>query len=333
MLFRVEVLVDLVRRILVRHGMSEGNAAIIAAVCVAAERDGAENHGIFRIVSYVAALQSGWVDGQARPILDNKAAASIIGVDACNGFAQPALAVAKMLAIEKAKRTGCCLVAIRNSHHLSPLWPDVEMFAREGLVTLAFVNSIMHVVPPGGRVPVYGTNPMAFGVPRAEGEPLIFDQASSTMAFGEVRLAARAGKMLAPGVGVDRNGNPTTDPMAIIEGGALLPFGGYKGASIAMMVEILAAALTGGAFAFEVDYSQFSAAPTARTGELVILIDPQRAGRTDFTSRIEVLVKALRASGQARLPGDRRYLARQLAEERGIEIGADVLQELSHLLS
>src|SRR2546425_7547809 len=110
-------------------------------------------------------------------------------------------------------------------------------FAREGLVSLAFVNSISRVVPWGGRKPVYGTNPMAFAVPRENCDPLVFDQASSVMAHGEIRIAAQSGHELPAGVGVDRSGEPTTNPQAIVDGGALLPFGGHKGSSIAMMIE------------------------------------------------------------------------------------------------
>jgi delta1-piperideine-2-carboxylate reductase len=232
-------LVHLVARVLTRHGMSDENASIIARTCVVAERDGVVGHGLFRIADYVSTLESGWVDGKATPMLEKNVGASVVRVDARNGLAQPALERAKQIAIEKARATGTCIVAIRNSHHLAALWPDVEMFAREGLVAVAFVNSICRVVPWGGRTPVYGTNPMAFAVPRQSGEPLVFDQASSAMAYGEVRVAAQCGHELPEGIGVDRNGRSTTNAQAIVDGGSLLRFGGHKGSSIAMMIEIL----------------------------------------------------------------------------------------------
>ena len=329
----VPELAQLVERVLTRHGMSQHNASIIARTCVAAERDGAAGHGLFRIAGYVSTLKSGWVDGHAVPVLEENTPASVVRVDARNGFAQPALELAKRPAIEKARVTGTCTVAIRDSHHLAALWPDVEMFAREGLVALAFVNGISRVVPWGGRKPVYGTNPMAFAVPRQSGDPLVFDQASSVMAYGEVRVAAQSGHELPEGVGVDRNGQPTTNPQAIVDGGALLPYGGYKGSSIAMMIEVLAAALTGGNFSFESDLSNHPGAQTPRTGELVLLIDPQRTGAKNFARRIEDLVTRLHASGQSRLPGDRRYGNRARSSAQGILLTDQVMQQLNAFLT
>ena len=325
-------LARLVERVLTRHGMAQHNASIIARTCVAAERDGAASHGLFRVAGYVSTLKSGWVDGKAIPVLEENTAASVVRVDARNGFAQPALELAKLPAIEKARATGTCTVAIRDSHHLAALWPDVEMFAREGLVSLAFVNSISRVVPWGGRKPVYGTNPMAFAVPRENCDPLVFDQASSVMAHGEIRTAAQSGHVLPAGVGVDRSGEPTTNPQAIVDGGALLPFGGHKGSSIAMMIEVLSAALTGGNFSFEVDLSNHPGAQTPRTGELVLLIDPQRTGAKNFARRIEALVTELHTSGQSRLPGDRRYKNRAASNAQGILLTDDAMRQLNALL-
>src|SRR5690606_30733895 len=152
------------------------------------------------------------------------------------------------------------LLSIRHSHHFGALWPDIEPFARRGFIALAMVNSMRSVVPHGAHRPVYGTNPLGFAAPRDAADPLVFDQASSSMANGDVQIAAREGRMLPEGTGVDRDGNPTTDPSAVLDGGALLPFGGHKGSSIAMMMEIMSAALSGGDFSFEVDWSGFPGA-------------------------------------------------------------------------
>jgi delta1-piperideine-2-carboxylate reductase len=320
-------LTGLVERALVRHGMSDKNALAVARVCVGAERDGSSGHGLFRLAGYISTLKSGWVDGKAVPIVDNTTP-SVVRVDARNGFAQPALEAAKEPAIAKTRTNGSCVIAIRDSHHLAALWPDVEMFAREGLVAFAAVSSIKRVVPWGGRAPVYGTNPMAFAVPRANGDPLVFDQASSAMAFGEVRVAAQSGHAVPEGVGVDRDGKATTDAQCIVDGGSLLPFGGYKGSSIAMMIEVLAAALTGGNFSFEFDLATHPGAQTPRTGEFVLLIDPQKTGEGDFGRRIDTLVGALHASGQERLPGDRRYQNRKKSVSHGIPVSEEVMQKI-----
>jgi len=143
-----------------------------------------------------------------------------------------------------------------------------------------------------------------------------------------VQIARREGRALPPGVGVDRDGKPTTDPNAVLEGGALLPFGGHKGSSVAMMMEVMAAALAGGNFSFEVDWREFPGAATPNTAQTIILIDPSRGAPQDFAARIEVLIDAIHDAGQSRLPADRRYANRRESERLGIGIPAAELAKI-----
>ncbi|RJG53254.1 Ldh family oxidoreductase [Sphingobium terrigena] len=326
-----DALVALLRRIFLANGTSEAVADILARNCASAERDGAMSHGLFRMAGYVSTLRSGWVDGRAQPQLED-GGASFLRVDAANGFAQPALAIAAPMAIDKARATGACVVAIRRSHHFAALWPDVEPFAQQGLVAIAMVNSMAYVAPPGARHPVYGTNPLAFAAPRADERIVVFDQAVSVLAHGDVQIAARDGHMLPADAGVDAAGQPTRDPQAVLDGGALLPFGGHKGAAIALMIEIMAAALTGGLFSAEVDWSAHPGAQTPCTGECLILIDPSRSGSAvGFADRVEQMVTALQEAGQARMPGDRRFAAREKAMREGIPVSAHMLRQLEAL--
>ena len=317
----------LLTQVFERHGTSPTVAAALAHNCALAQRDGADSHGVFRIPGYLSTLASGWVSGHAVPQVED-VAPGYVAVDAGNGFAQPALDAARNLLIEKARHNGIALLAVRNSHHFAALWLDVEPFAREGLVALAFVNSMACVVPSGGKRPLFGTNPIAFAAPRAGGEPLVFDLATSAIAHGDVQIAARAGDTLPEGYGVDRHGQPTCSPAAILDGGALLPFGGYKGSALSMMVELLAAALTGGNFSFDFDWSQHPGAQTPWTGELLIVIDPSKGAGGNFAQRTEDLVQAMRGAGQARQPGDRRYAERALADQLGVAVS---LQDLASL--
>jgi delta1-piperideine-2-carboxylate reductase len=323
-----ESLVNLLRRIFIRAGVAEGNAALLATNCATCERDGALSHGIFRIPGYLSSLQSGWVDGHAVPIVED-AGPAFIRVDARNGFAQPALAAGRALLLDKVRSNGVAVIAIKDSHHFSALWPDIEPFARTGLVALSFVSGLACVIPPGGRKRVFGTNPIAFASPVAGADPLVFDQATSALSNGDVRIAAREGHTVPAGSGVDRHGEPTVHPQAILEGGALLPFGGHKGASIMLMIEILASALTGGQFSAEVDFSRHAGAETPKTGQLLILLDPQRGGNTAFADRVRQLLDLVREAGQQRLPGDRRYAQRHLAASRGIPISQAQLSQLT----
>jgi delta1-piperideine-2-carboxylate reductase len=309
--------------------MSQGNAAIIARVLVEAERDGTTSHGLFRVSGYLATLTSGHVDAKAEPVVHD-VAPSVVKVDAGNGFAQPALAAGRALVTQKARATGVAVMAIHNSHHFAPLWADVEPFAEDGLVAMALVNSRLRIAPWDARTKLLGTNPMAFASPRAGKPPLVWDQASSVMAQGQVLLAAKEGRQLPPDTLIDREGNPTDDPNELMRGGALRAFGGYKGSSIALMVEILAGALTGGQFGFEDTLGEQRGAATQNAGELLIVIDPARFGNGAFPVRVNTLLDHLRQGGVSRLPAEQRHKMR-LANRDGIPVDDETLRALEAL--
>jgi delta1-piperideine-2-carboxylate reductase len=321
---------DLVARILAGAGMSAENAAIVAGVVVAAERDGTVSHGLFRMPGYLATLRSGWVDGHAVPTVI-QAAPTLLLADGRNGFAQVALAAARDRLADMARTQGMAALCTGNAHHFAALWPDIEPFADAGFIALTVINTRSHIVVFGGRRKVLGTNPMAFAFPRGDEPPLVWDQAASVRSQGEVLRARRAGRTVPLGVGVDAAGQPTEDPAAILDGGALLPFGGHKGAGIALMIEVLAAALTGGRFGFEDRSAAYPGAQTSNAGQFVLLIDPTRTAGAGFFPRIETLLAALREAGSDRLPSDARH-ARRLAEQDGIEIADSVHAELTAML-
>jgi len=317
----------LLQRIFVRHGTTETVARALAFNCASAQRDGAHSHGVFRIPGYVSTLASGWVDGRAVPEVTD-VASGYVSVDAKGGFAQPALAAARELLVTKARSAGIAVLAIHNSHHFAALWPDVEPFADEGLVALSVVNSMTCVVPHGARQPLFGTNPIAFAAPCAGSDPIVFDMATSAMAHGDVQIAARKGEQLPDGIGVDRQGEPTRDPQKILDGGALLPFGGHKGSALSMMVELLAAALTGGNFSWEFDWSQHPGAKTPWTGQLIIVIDPGKSAGNRFAERSRQLVEQMQAVGVGRMPGERRFREREASARDGVSLTVEELAQL-----
>lgn len=323
-------LANLLQRIFFRHGCSEAVAAVLAHNCASAQRDGAHSHGVFRIPGYVSTLASGWVNGRAEPVVRD-VASGYISVDAAGGFAQPALAAARGLLVSKARSAGIAVLAIHNSHHFAALWPDVEPFADEGLVALSVVNSMTCVVPEGAQRPLFGTNPIAFAAPCAGAAPIVFDMATSAIAHGDVQIAARKGQLLPEGMGVDREGKPTCDPAAILDGGALLPFGGHKGSALSMMVELLAAALTGGNFSFEFDWSKHPGAKTPWTGQLLIVIDPHLAQGERFAERSRELVRQMEAVGVTRMPGERRFRERAKSDAEGVSVTAQEWEQLQSL--
>lgn len=320
----VNELLAFVTMIFVRAGVPAKQAHILSKTCVYAERDGAYSHGLHRIPAYLATLKTDWVDPAAAPEI-HETASSMVLVNARNGFAQPALFEAAPLVMQRASETGVSIMLMKNSHHFGALWLDVEPLAEQGFVALTAVNSTSHMAPVGGRKPVYGTNPMAFACPREGHPPIVFDQAASVMAKGDIQLAANKGHSVPIGTGLDKFGKPTEDPRQILDGGTLLPFSGHKGSSIAMMVEILAAALTGGNFSWEIDKSGYTDAHTSRAGQFLLCIDPRCSGEKGFLPRIDALAQMLMNSGQSRLPGDRRYSNRTQSEQNGIAINPALL--------
>lgn len=323
----------LAMRCLTRHGADAENARAVADIVIAAERDLCHSHGLFRVPGYVASLVSGKVNGAARPVISDLAP-SVVKVAGDGGFAPLALEAGRAPLIERAKANGVAALALNDIYHFAALWPETEALAEQGLVAFAFTAAFPYVVAPGGRTPIFGTNPMAFAWPRPGKDPMVFDQASSTMARGEIMIAARDGHSVPLGAGIDSNGKDTTDPKAILDGGAQLAFGGYKGAALAMMVELLVGALIGDKLSFESEAVDVGDGGPPVGGELIIALDPARFGDPDgFAAHAELLFGRMLADQGVRLPGDRRHKAREVTAKEGIKVAASLSAMLSQLAS
>lgn len=313
---------DLTSRTLRHLGASAENADAVADVITTAERDDCKAHGLFRLPGYCVALASGRVDGKAVPEISELAPA-VLRVDARNGFSPLALRRGRAPLAAKARSQGIAAMPIVNSYHFAALWYEVEALAEDGLVAFAFVNSRAYVAPAGGTERLFGTNPMAFGWPRRGRPPMVFDQASSAAARGEMMIYRRDGKTMPEGWALDRDGKPTTDPAAGLAG-AQLPFGGHKGSAIALMIELLSAALPRDYLSFEASAREADDGGPAKGGELLIAIDPARfvtdGDGAASLDHAEVLFGRLLAQQGARLPSDRRYAARRRTPTEGITI-------------
>ena len=321
----LESLETLIREALLRAGLDTENAAPITATVLSSEMDGVPSHGLLRLPGFVDAVRTGWADGRVRPRIVTRSGAIIV-VDAGNGFAQPALEMARGEIGALAREGGVAMLLVRDAHHFGALAPDVEPLAADGFVALTCVNSRKRMNVWGSGVPVVGTNAMAFAAPRAGRPPLVWDQSSSVMSHGDVLLAAREGREVPPGTGHDRDGRPTTSADAILAGGSLSPFGGNKGASIAVMVEILAGALTGSPLGFE-DLGTASSTIPSKGGQFLLVVDPARAG-VALADRIETLAAAIVGAGALRLPGDRRYEVRRKSLQHGVRVGGEARRAL-----
>ena len=311
-----------------REGCDDANSRAVAQTLLKAERDGATSHGVFRLPGYLASLRSGKVNGHAKPKID-VTAPSILRIDGDGGFAP----LAHQLLLDPLERItrsqGIAMAAIQNTYHFSALWIELEMLAERGLVAFACTSYKPALPPAGGKKPLYGTNPIAFAWPRTNNPPLVFDQASSVVARGEVMLAARDGRQVAAGIGIDPDGLPTTEPEAILKG-ALLPYGGYKGASIALMVELLAGPLLGECLSIEAAKRDNNDGGPPRGGEFILAISPERTcGSSRYLDHAEVLFSAMLSESGVRLPGDSRRRKRTKIEESGVEI-EDYLLSILH---
>jgi (2R)-3-sulfolactate dehydrogenase (NADP+) len=311
---------------------SEANARSVARALVQAEVDGQKGHGLTRVPSYTLQSRTGKVDGFATPTIIQKRDAALL-IDAAAGFAYPAFDLAISHLPDITAKTGISAAAITRSHHCGALGRHVERLAESGLVALAFANTPDAMAPWGGKRRLFGTNPIAFAAPQRNGIPTVVDLALSQVARGKILSAANKGEPIPEGWATDADGNPTTDAKKALDG-TLVPIGQAKGAALAFMVEVLAAALTGSNFAFEASSFFDEKGGPPGVGQLLLAIDPEALGGGDrFLDRMAVLVEAFDDNGDARLPGSRRLALRADARAGGVEIDQATLTDLEQRAS
>ena len=324
----VDELQERVQGIFESCGIRSQSAAVVAHVIVAGERDNCKSHGIYRIEGCLRVLAAGKVEPDAVPEIHD-AGNAVIEVDAKGGFSNPAFEAAKSALIDRTRETGLAALVIRDCLHFSALWHEVEALADEGLAAISMCPSYSVVAPAGGKQPLFGTNPFAFGWPRSGDHPYVFDFATSIVARGEIELHRRAGTPIPEGWAIDKEGNPTTDPDAALAG-AMLPFGAHKGSAISTMIELLAGAMLGEFMSKEALDFVGAAGLLPRHGALVLAFDPKvfskRSGR-DPQAEAEKLFAAIDAQG-ARLPSQRRFAARAKALSHGIVLSDAEMAEL-----
>lgn len=327
--YGIDYLKDLAVRVLIAHDTSPENAASVAAALIAAEVDGQKGHGLSRLASYSAQAASGKVQGHAVPSAE-AAGAAAIRVDAKAGFAFPAMDLAIERLAELTPQTGIAMAGVYHSHHFGQAGYHVERLAGKGLVGLIMGNSPKAIAPWGGKEGIFGTNPIAFAAPRRADAPLLIDLSLSKVARGKVMVAANKGEPIPEGWALDSDGQPTTDAQAALEG-TMIPIGDAKGAALVLMVEILAAALTGANFGFEASSFFTAEGSPPGVGQTLIAIDPERLSAGAFAERLEGLLQAILIQEGTRLPGLRRLEARAAAETNGVAVDPAFIEELEGL--
>ncbi|WP_237173363.1 Ldh family oxidoreductase [Paracandidimonas lactea] len=324
--FTIEALETRAAAALERAGASPAMARSTARALVAAEAQGLASHGLSRVPQYASHLRSGRVNGAAVPAVLRAHGGGVL-IDADEGLAFPACDLAVEQAIERARQYTIAFAGVTRSHHFGVAAGHLDAVARAGMVGFAFSNSPAAMPAWGGTRALFGTNPIAAVFPRRSGDPIVIDLSLSEVARGKLMVAAREGRSIPEGWALDKNGQPTTDPKAGLEG-MMCPAGGIKGALLALMVELLCVALTGASFGYEADSFFQAEGNRPHTGHVFLVIDPRSlAGRSGYESRVEDLISAMLADSKVRLPGARRLdIARQA--QAGINVSDATLAAL-----
>ena len=329
-LVALDVLEGLARRALARAGANPAMASTTAAALVYAEARGLSSHGVSRVSQYAMHLANGRADGSAQPAIARAKGGAIL-IDAKSGLAFPACALAVHEAIARARELGIAYAGVTNSHHFGAAAYHLEPVGAAGLVGLAIGNSPAAMAVAGGRRPLLGTNPIAAIFSRAAAPALVIDLSLSEVARGKVMVAAKEGKPIPLGWALDRDGKPTTDAAAALDG-SMLPMGGSKGAMLALVVELLATALTGAAMGFEASSFFVDEGNRPRIGQGFLVIDPDAlAGNSVYHARVEALVAAMLEDPGVRLPGERRSALAAGADKAGVTLSDSLLAQLRSL--
>lgn len=321
-------------QVLTSNGVNEKLAAIVTDVLVEADRRGIASHGFTRLQSYVERVRRGLLEPNAEPEIV-KDGETIVLMDGRNGFGAVAGVEATQLAVSRATRHGLCWVTVRNSNHFGIAGYYAQMLARRGLAGIVFSNASPAVAAYGGKRATLGTNPLAIAVPSGR-DPIVLDMATTVIARGKIRRAKAENRSIPPGLALDADGNPTTDPEAALKG-TLASLGGYKGYGLAVMIELLSGVLSGGRYLTEVKQVT-DLTGTAGTCFTIIAADIGRiCDRESYRQRLDRFSSIIRQSGdegpEIYLPGEIETRRAQEADKKGIAIPADVLEAIRALSS
>ncbi len=324
---------QLCQQVLEHYGFDALHVSALTDTLTTGQINDCASHGVYRLLGLIHTLKAGKVDPTATPeVFDH--APSIVKVDAKKTFSPIAFQAGLPTLVNKAHQNGIAAMAINHCVHFSALWYEIEQITKQGLVAIACNPSHAWVAPVGGSKSILGTNPFAFGWPRPEGDPFVFDFATSAIARGEIELHRRADTPLQDGWAVDKAGNPTTNPHEALEG-SMLPFGGHKGSALSIMIELIAGSLIGDLNSAESLEWDEGAGGLPYHGELIIALDPGSflGEQTQaYFERAESMFSDIEQSG-ARLPSQRRHNAKKKNMEQGsVSVPVALLKDIKQLL-
>lgn len=316
------------------EGLPPDGAAAVAECLVLANLRGVDTHGVFRAPTYLKRLRLGLVNPRPR-IAITRPAAAVAAVDGDNGMGAVVGRAAMAACLDIARAQGIGMASVRHSTHYGMAACYVLQAVEAGMIGMAFTNASPALPPWGGRAPFFGTSPLAVGVPAGSQPSYVLDMAMSVLARGNVYVAAQKGAEIPPGLALDREGRPTTDPQALIDGGTMLPFGGVKGAALSMLMDILGGVLSGAAFGGEVGNPHSGFDRPQDVGHLFIAIDHAlMMPRQVFLDRMDELIARTKAQPRAAgaeeilIPGERELRSFQHRSRDGIPLGPELLAAL-----
>lgn len=325
--FNLDEIEALARQTLAAAGATPAAATAVARSIRLAERDGIRSHGLQYLPIYTEHLRCGKVLGQAEPVVLHPKPGSI-RIDAANGFAHTAIDAGWDAFTAAARHCGIAAMTLHRSYNCGVLGHHAERLAEDGLVGLCFTHAPASIAPVGGKVPVIGTNPFAIAVPDAEGGALlVIDQSASVIAKSEILLRARKGEPIEPNWALDAEGRPTTVAEEALRG-SMLPAGGQKGFGLGLMVEILAAALSGANLSQDASPFSGTAGGPPGTGQCLLALDPAGFSGAVFDQSLRRLAQSISGQSGARLPGSRRKANRKRIEAEGVFVDAALLARI-----
>jgi ureidoglycolate dehydrogenase (NAD+) len=323
--------------LLIAANSSAEDAAIVAESLIWADLRGRDAYGVScRLPNLIHRLKRGLIRSPAA-FKWEAVAPAVYRLDAGHGFGHVAGRLAMDKAISVSRIQGVGFVAVRHSNHYGTASEYCAQAAESGCIGLSFTNAFPKVAPFGGKRPVLGTNPLAFGCPTSSGVPVLVDMSTAAFAGSSVRKSSGAGDQLPPGVALDADGQPTTDPSAVARG-CLLPAAGPKGFALALMVEILSGLLSGAAIGQEVGSLFNTWDRPVNIGHLFIAIHiDQFMPRRIFLERLQMLLRWIaecprqKEEEPIRFPGEVRGHYKALYERDGIPMEDRAVEVLNRL--